>query len=65
MDDCVPLDDTEVWFTPRTADKVYRGIYRENLGKESGIIGDAGFFPEDKIVAWMYVEEPEPYKQSK
>ena len=62
--DAVPIEGKEVWITPKTTDRVYRGIYTEHHGKgknECGFICDEGFMWYNTGLAWMYVNVPKPY----
>ncbi len=62
--DCTPLEGHEVWITPKTTDKVYRGIYTEHYGKgnnDCGFICDEGFMWYNTGLAWMYVIKPKAY----
>ena len=59
-----PDEERECWITPKTTNKIYRGIFTRHYGEchRTGFICDDGFMWLNTALAWMYCELPEPYK---
>ena len=59
-----PDEERECWITPKTTNKIYRGIFTRHYGEchRTGFICDDGFMWLNTALAWMYCEVPEPYK---
>ena len=60
----LPEEERECWITPKTTNKVYRGVFTRHYGEchRTGFICDDGFMWLNTALAWMYCEAPEPYK---
>lgn len=60
----IPEEGRECWITTETTENVYRGTYTEFYGEGHyiGFICDDGFIWWNTTKAWMYFENPEPYK---
>lgn len=60
----LPDEERECWITPKTTNKVYRGVFTRHYGEchRTGFICDDGFMWLNTALAWMYCELPEPYK---
>lgn len=60
-----PDEERECWITPKTTNKVYRGVFTRHYSEchRTGFICDDGFMWLNTALAWMYCEVPEPYKE--